>query len=1145
MRRFFYQGAAKAWIVFGIAWICSTVEPCAQVNLTIRARQPGVAPPVCVRAEILKSDGSYLEGEWLTPTYPVVALHGKAMSPSTVVQAPSGPTRITIGRGPDYRPRIITTNLTRDTILDVTLDPVFDLFGRGWRSAEMHLHYIHGEAEVIRTPQQAWAICSGGGLDAVLFCEEHYGAGTLTRQQMYDVWTPFAATETQLGMGVEEPKNAWGHYESSAYDPWSVRSAPPYCWGIRTVHEQGGVSVPVHPGRMFPSRYYDDPSSGSRFWFLFPFNNFLKSYPVDALTGHLIDAWSGVSDEANTATVLPPYFQLLNSGYRIPLLADSDFCLDRVNNGCKATGFWMTYYYLGSEPVSRAAIAEAIRKGRVMSTTGPLVLFTIDNAMPGDTLPADGAARTVRIEANYSFNPWTLRSTTFDGSAPCRITQIDLFRNGQIIQTWTPNTPTASVQRTITETSSNSWYMVRVLGNQAQWMAGYASPIYFGAPNRRRQPPVFKSLVQGRLYDAVSGDPLTGTVSSVRYGRTDWIIPTDAQGRFQARVPLDAEVVAEDSTGRTFAQSIMKQEPVYAFCHYLPQNYGTNQGASISAFSNIVGQMRWEFPLGHKLSPSYARTTLSGEANMSGFSVLSAPPHTGGKSSAEIAMVLLDKTRVQPGDTVNFAVIYHSPQNPPIGQLVVEWKGWNSNNPSMYSKAKESFGDFNSPASLVNLGGGFYLRSGSVVIPGWVSNVAPTTGGVLMYVTVRPAGNISEAAQLLLPLGPTRRELLVSTTWDGFPATWSEMGVGPCNFRRNYTDFLVRYSDYRNMAVRLTLNGQQIILNPKADTAHVADADDAVFYEQFYYDGQCEPSYRNISFRDPVRAQPPPTDFSSVAIRDLADTSPPLPVAIEPANGVTVPEGITRLYFSVDDAGVSEPGSATVFVDGQAVTNTSVSPVALTLPRGQHTWRIQGFDTAGNSSSSALNTFIVGSAVPDTTPPQVAMTAPGNGAVVSGSNVVVSASATDNVGVASVQIQLDGLNLGAARTTAPYSIKWDATLSANGPHQLRAVARDFSSNQSTSAVVNVTVQTSSERMSPFGWKIPSRPARPHKPSLVTCGIGSAAIPPRFQAPSRTGPASELGFTSISSGEPLPLWKSARTTRCSLMCISIPTTCRAR
>ena len=120
-------------------------------------------------------------------------------------------------------------------------------------------------------------------------------------------------------------------------------------------------------------------------------------------------------------------------------------------------------------------------------------------------------------------------------------------------------------------------------------------------------------------------------------------------------------------------------------------------------------------------------------------------------------------------------------------------------------------------------------------------------------------------------------------------------------------------------------------------------------------------------------------------------------------------------------------------------------------------WQVQGFDSAGNSSFSALNLFTVGSTVPDTTPPSVAISAPANGAVLSGTNVVVSATAGDNVGVASVQFRLDSVNLGAARTTAPYSINWDTTTSANGPHQLTAVARDLASNQSTSAVVNVNV----------------------------------------------------------------------------------------
>ena len=85
------------------------------------------------------------------------------------------------------------------------------------------------------------------------------------------------------------------------------------------------------------------------------------------------------------------------------------------------------------------------------------------------------------------------------------------------------------------------------------------------------------------------------------------------------------------------------------------------------------------------------------------------------------------------------------------------------------------------------------------------------------------------------------------------------------------------------------------------------------------------------------------------------------------------------------------------------------------------------------------------------------MTAPAAGSVVSG-NVTVSASATDNVGVAGVQFLLDGASLGAEDTTAPYSMTWDTTSASNGVHTLQARARDAAGNTATSSSsVTVTV----------------------------------------------------------------------------------------
>src|SRR5437762_7169911 len=75
---------------------------------------------------------------------------------------------------------------------------------------------------------------------------------------------------------------------------------------------------------------------------------------------------------------------------------------------------------------------------------------------------------------------------------------------------------------------------------------------------------------------------------------------------------------------------------------------------------------------------------------------------------------------------------------------------------------------------------------------------------------------------------------------------------------------------------------------------------------------------------------------------------------------------------------------------------------------------------------------IGGSTRTDGQAPTVAVTAPAGGATVSGTNVTVSASATDDVGVTGVQFTLDGANLGASVTTAPYTMTWDSTTVANG-----------------------------------------------------------------------------------------------------------------
>jgi len=127
---------------------------------------------------------------------------------------------------------------------------------------------------------------------------------------------------------------------------------------------------------------------------------------------------------------------------------------------------------------------------------------------------------------------------------------------------------------------------------------------------------------------------------------------------------------------------------------------------------------------------------------------------------------------------------------------------------------------------------------------------------------------------------------------------------------------------------------------------------------------------------------------------------------------------------------------------------------------------------AGYNLSSSFATDLAGAARPasgawdlgayvhasgDTTPPTVAITSPANGATVSGVAAVFLATASDNVGAASVQFRWDGANLGSALTAAPYTLILDTTTVSNGSHSLTAIARDAAGNQTTATPVTLTV----------------------------------------------------------------------------------------
>jgi hypothetical protein len=138
-----------------------------------------------------------------------------------------------------------------------------------------------------------------------------------------------------------------------------------------------------------------------------------------------------------------------------------------------------------------------------------------------------------------------------------------------------------------------------------------------------------------------------------------------------------------------------------------------------------------------------------------------------------------------------------------------------------------------------------------------------------------------------------------------------------------------------------------------------------------------------------------------------------------------------------------------------AATGTSHAVTLSGLaPNTSYRFVINASDAASNLQTTALMTFQTLALPPDTTAPVATFVRPAAG-IVSGT-VVVEVTATDAVGVDSVQFFLDGLAFGAPDTTAPYVLAWDSLTSTDGPHTLSAEVRDAADNVGT-ATIAVTV----------------------------------------------------------------------------------------
>ena len=98
----------------------------------------------------------------------------------------------------------------------------------------------------------------------------------------------------------------------------------------------------------------------------------------------------------------------------------------------------------------------------------------------------------------------------------------------------------------------------------------------------------------------------------------------------------------------------------------------------------------------------------------------------------------------------------------------------------------------------------------------------------------------------------------------------------------------------------------------------------------------------------------------------------------------------------------------------------------------------------------------VSTAIPDTSPPDVTITWPPNGAWLKKfSNLVIAATATDNVGVTTVNFYING-RLACSDAPPAYTCKWRVPAARGRTYRFQATAHDAAGNAGSSGIVTAT-----------------------------------------------------------------------------------------
>ncbi len=487
--RFLHRFSARCLGVVCLNFALSALAPAAE--LTIRAHEGDKTTPLPCRAWVVAGGKRLFQ-----PTTPSCTTYERDRSFSCdgefSIDAPPGPAIVHVERGKEYTPvnQPLTVKEGQTTTATVTLHRWIDMNERGWRSADMHVHFTHDDRHiknVKRLPRDLHILKQMALADDVNFMPAfsywndnvpewpawpdgpivHADAAhlvTLANEEIERIASADGVAWESVGAplfyGLSKPvyvPRMEKHYPCDAVLCRLARKTTPGClidldkalWAENVV----GVALGLFDSMQLCHNHYHRDKTFRMGWGMIG--------PELETSEH---DW-GKSEMLYRTNLL--YYHWLNCGFHLAATGGSAIGVMPV-----ATGQSRTYAKLDG-PLAQEDYFKAIKAGRTFATTGPMLFLTVNGQDVGSTIKWSAGDKAVVVKA-------VLESMQ-------RIESLELIHNGPVFSKTdiaadipNPNYPFSYSQQVDLSPQRSGWVAARAFFRVADGSLhqAHTSPVY-------------------------------------------------------------------------------------------------------------------------------------------------------------------------------------------------------------------------------------------------------------------------------------------------------------------------------------------------------------------------------------------------------------------------------------------------------------------------------------------------------------------------------------------------------------------------------------------------------------------------------------------------------------------------------------------